>query len=109
MYGKSWDTSFPTWSSGDQFADVYLDASPKNAQYGHRAAAFKDWDAWFILDPYYTIPVPGKSGETYNKQIGVPAEDYLNHMCETKWRKFWWAQFPSWGWNNSWNQWSAMS
>jgi len=98
MYGNGGDTGFPQWAEWKKVADVYLDASAKNAKYGHRVAAFEDKGSWFILDPYYSIPVPGKGGEKYNNQIGVPAEDYLNHMCEIKWRKYWWAQYPMWGW-----------
>jgi len=93
MYGKGWDTGFPQWAEWKKVADVYLDASPKNAKYGHRVAAFEDGGSWFILDPYYKIP-----GHESDRQGPIPAESYLNHMCGTKWRKFWWAQYPMWGW-----------
>lgn len=83
MYGKTGDTGFPTANSEAKFADVYLDASPKNAKYGHRAAAFQEGGKWFILDPYYEIP--GQS----NRLAPIPAEKYLNHMCGSKGRKFW--------------------
>lgn len=89
MYGRQWDTWFPQWSSDKRVADVYIDASPRNAQYGHRVAAFQDNGQWYILDPYYRIP-----WHESDRQAPIPAESYLNHMCGTKGRKFWGAQYP---------------
>ena len=47
----------PKGPSTAKVADFYLDASAKNAKFGHRVAAFQQNGDWFVLDPYY--PVPG--------------------------------------------------
>ena len=41
MYGGQADTAFPTSNRDARVADVFIDASPANAQYGHRVCAFK--------------------------------------------------------------------
>ena len=91
MYGKDGDTGFPksAEAQGATIADLYVDASPKNAKYGHRVAAFKEGNQWFVLDPYYSIPWYS------DRQGAIPAEVYLNHMCGSKGRKFWGAQYPN--------------
>lgn len=91
------DRSFPSVNSDAQVADIYLDASPRNAQYGHRAAAFRDGWQWFVLDPYFRIPWQS------DRRAAIPAETYLNHMCGTLWRNFWWAHFPPTSWSPSWS------
>jgi len=89
MYGGQADTAFPTSNRDARVADVFIDASPANAQYGHRVCAFKQWENWMIMDPYYNIPGHGRGVNP------IPAETYLNHMCGTKWRRFWWAHYPN--------------
>lgn len=78
---------FPPVSSTAKVADLYLDASPKNREHGHRVTAIKKWNAWYVCDPYYTIPGIWKT------QQPIPAEKYLAHMKWTKGRKVWGAVY----------------
>jgi len=73
------DRGFPSSNSDAKVADVYIDASPKNRQYGHRVTAINNGGQWFIFDPYYRIP-----GYENNRRGPIPAEAYLNHMTGTK-------------------------
>jgi len=84
----NWDISNfpPSEESWAVVADFYLDASTKNAEYGHRVAAFKDWNNWYVLDPYYDI-VKG-----VDNRLPVLAETYISTMS-AKWRKMWWAHY----------------
>ncbi len=86
IYG--WDVlAFPPkWETDSKVADLYLDASPKNKDYGHRVAAFKEWNQWFVLDPYYKI-------WNWDTRLPIPAEQYVNTMQTQHWRKFWWAHY----------------
>lgn len=71
---------FPPKDSSECIADLYLDASPANKEYWHRATWVKIDGEWFVLDPYYT--------KTRNP---VPANEYLAMM---KWRynrRIWWC------------------
>lgn len=88
-YGGTPDTNFPTSPAAANAtrADIYLDASPRNRQYGHRAAAFKENGNWFVLDPYYNIPPHG------NTRQPIPVADYMNHMMGAHGRRFWWAHY----------------
>lgn len=84
----NWDISqFPpiedTWAV---VADFYLDASAKNAEYGHRVAAFKDGGQWYILDPYYNIV------KWVDNRKPISAEIYISVMS-AKWRNMWWAHY----------------
>ncbi len=80
----------PAWNSTSKVADFYLDASLENAQYGHRVAAFKQGNEWFVLDPYYSIP-----GYENNRNGPIRAQDYLNHMQGTLGRRLWGAAYFS--------------
>ena len=81
----------PAADSTAKVADIYLDASSENAQYGHRAAAFKQWNQWFVLDPYYGDNIVGEA----NRNNPIPAERYMDYMQHTQWRRFWWAAYFS--------------
>lgn len=76
----------PTWESDAKVADLYLDASEKNKQYGHRVAAFKEWWKWFVMDPYYKI-------WEWDTRAPIPAEKYVNTMQTQYNRRFWWAHY----------------
>jgi len=80
---EKWAMPFPPeWSNWAKIADLYLDATPKNKQYGHRVAAFeKDWK-WFVLDPYYKLPVVWRTRQP------IPAETYVNIMTNQFGKKY---------------------
>ncbi len=94
MYPADRITQFPpTPWSGALVADLYLEASNENAQYGHRVAAFKqDW-AWFVFDPYYADNMMAAWYSIADRNTRIPAEDYIKYMWETQWREFWWAAY----------------
>ncbi|MDD2907117.1 MAG: hypothetical protein PHH98_00615 [Candidatus Gracilibacteria bacterium] len=76
----------PKGDSETKVADLYLDASEKNKEYGHRVAAFKDEKgSWFVLDPYYKIG----NGDSRSP---IPADLYVSTM-QAKGRKFWGAHY----------------
>ena len=80
----SWKESLAVvlWNSKYTVADIYLDASENNKEYWHRAVARKEWDKWYIYDPYYNI----------SWRDWVEANTYIKHMEEVKWRRFWQAK-----------------
>lgn len=86
-YGKSAMPFPPEWANGAKVADLYLDATPKNAQYGHRVAAFEKNGKWFILDPYYKLPDIGTTRQP------IPAETYISIMTNQFHKKIWWAHY----------------
>jgi hypothetical protein len=91
MYPSNKITSFPpaAWSDA-KVADFYLDASEKNAEYGHRVAAYESGGQWYVLDAYYQTP--GYS----DTRAPIKAEDYIAMMeSKTPARKFWWAAYFS--------------
>jgi len=75
------------WNSNAKVADIYLEASKKNAEFGHRVAAFQKDGKWYVLDPYYAMPGMWKT------QQPIPLELYKSTMEWTFWRKFWWAHY----------------
>ncbi len=80
----------PIWKSNAKVADLFLDASPENRQYGHRAAAFQQDGKWYVLDPYYLM---GRN--EWERQNPIPAEEYINYMKSTLWKRIWWAAYFS--------------
>lgn len=71
---------FPPNDESATLVDLYLDASPKNRKYWHRAVWVKiEWN-WHVLDPYYNWT-----------REPVPAEKYLAKMQWQKGRKIWWG------------------
>ncbi len=91
MYPTDKITAFPpaAWSTA-KVADFFLEASEKNAQYGHRVAAYQTWGQWFVCDPYYGDNINSVARRTE----AIPAEKYIQYM-ESKGRKFWWAAYFS--------------
>jgi len=88
QYNRDEISWFPPSDTTAVVADLYLDASPWNRQYWHRAACFKqDWE-WFVLDPYYKIPWYENS-----RTSPIPADAYLNHMQNRLGRNIWWAAY----------------
>ena len=83
---------FPPRGENDaKVADLYLDASSKNAHYGHRAAAFNEGGQWYVLDPYYGDNILGAS----SRNNPIPAEQYISYMRDKQWRRIWGAAFFS--------------
>lgn len=82
QYWKKAET-FPPKNNWAKIFDLYMDASPKNREYWHRAIWVKIDGEWKVLDPYYNW--------TRNP---VSAESYLAKM-RWKWRKIW-------GWFSVW-------
>jgi len=90
MYPSESIQAFPPANNTNAtVADFYLDATSTNAQYGHRVAAFQRGWEWYVLDPYYSIPWYS------NRTWPIRAEDYVNHMQNTLWRRMWWAAYFS--------------
>jgi hypothetical protein len=87
LYGKSAMEFPPRWNGDAQVADLYLDATPKNKQYGHRVAAFKKWENWYVLDPYYALPWIGRTRQP------IPAETYVSAMRNHYGKNIWWAHY----------------
>ncbi len=77
------NTNFPNASNGN-IADLFM-SSVKYPQYGHRAAAFKSWWEWYVLDPY----LPAMNWRYTTEPI--PFGDYMKYI-KSKWRKFYWAK-----------------
>lgn len=70
---------FPPENNNSSLVDLYMDASPRNRRYWHRAVGVKiNWE-WFVLDPYYN--------RTRNP---VKAKDYISTMNRRYWRRIWW-------------------
>lgn len=85
-YGKAPAKLPPEGGQDARIADIFLDATPKNAEHGHRAAAFKKNNQWYVLDPYYEMPGMGHTRRP------IPLATYVNKFKQLG-RKIWGAHY----------------